>query len=163
MAISMSGPGMGIGMPNRPISNPSNHFSGGGMTSSNNMANTYPMMGPPMRIGPGVMNPALMQSQMQMQMGMPNAATAMMGAQGMGVGNAGIIPMPGMMLPQMNLGMMPQMMGGIGSIGGIPAMGMNNMGGFIGDGGFPQGGYQNAFGSQAGFGGPQMNGWGGPY
>ena len=161
MAMSMSGSGMNMGIPNRPISNPSNNYAGG-MTSNNvslgNSNGPYPMMGPPMRIGPGVMNPALMQNQMQMQMGIPNAA--MIGAQGMGVGNAGGMPMAGMMMPQMNMGMLPQMMGGMGPMTGMAAMGMN-MGGFIGDGGFSQGGYQNAFGGQSGFGG-QMNGWG-PY
>lgn len=162
MAMAMSGPGIGMsmGMPNRPISSSSNHFPGGMVPNSigiGGSAGPYPMMGPPMRMGHGVMNPALMQNSMQMQMGMPNAA-AMMAAQGMGVGSTGA--MPGMILPQMNMGMLPQMMGGMGPMGGMAAMGMN-MGGFVGDGSFPQGGFQNAFGGQPGFGG-QMSGWG-PY
>jgi hypothetical protein len=161
MAMSMSGPGiaMNMGMPNRPASNLANSFNGG--MAPNNMGlggNQYPMMGPPMRIGHGVMNPGLMQNQMQMQMGLPGAG--MMGAQGMGMGNDGGMPLAGMMMPQMNLGMMPGMMGNLGPMGNLAAMGMN-MGGF-GDGSFPQGGYQNVFGGQGGFGGPQMNGWG-PY
>ncbi|KAF8488905.1 MT-A70-domain-containing protein [Gautieria morchelliformis] len=72
MAMSMSGPGMNMGMPNRPASNPANSFNG--VMAPNNMGlggNNYPMMSPPMRMGHGVMNPGLMQNQMQMPMGLP--------------------------------------------------------------------------------------------
>ncbi|KAF8591771.1 MT-A70-domain-containing protein [Ramaria rubella] len=162
-AMSMAGgPGMsmGMGMPNRPMSTPQ-HFAGGIAANAMGLggpgAGPYPMMGPPMRIGPGVMNPTMMQNQMPMGMGMPNAGMMGMGGPGM--------PMGGMMMPQMGMGMgmgmMPQMMGMGGP--GMGAMGMN-MGSFVGDGGFPQGGFQNGFGGQPGFGGQQqMNGGWGPF
>lgn len=165
MSMSGTGVGMGMGIPNRPMANSQNNFTSGmghnNSTTGLGAGNSpYPMMGPPMRMGHGVMNPTLLQSQMQIGMsgaGMMGPQGAVMGMQGMGGG-----AMSNMMMhtPGMTMGMMPQMMGGMGPVG---TMGMN-MGGFSGDSVYPQaGGFQNGFVGQPGFGGPQMNmGWG-PY